>query len=39
MLALHGYGVNLRSRAGEDAATLLRAVSAALARLQPGKGG
>jgi TetR/AcrR family transcriptional repressor of nem operon len=35
MLALLAYGVNLRSRAGEDAATLLRTVSAALAPLRP----
>jgi TetR/AcrR family transcriptional repressor of nem operon len=34
MLALLAYGVNLRSRAGGDAATLLRTVSAALAPLR-----
>jgi TetR/AcrR family transcriptional regulator, transcriptional repressor for nem operon len=35
LLALLAYGVNLRSRAGEPAATLLRTTSAALAPLQP----
>jgi hypothetical protein len=35
VLALLAYGVNLRSRAGENAASLQRAVTAALAPLQP----
>jgi len=35
VLALLAYGINLRSRAGEDAAALQHSVAGALAPLQP----